>query len=178
MWRAAAGRRARAALAALAFAACAACAAAKDIVIGGNAGWTNTRARVRMRGAAACAAARASPPPWLPRSPCTCEADASPAYQLLGLRCAHRPAETYPPIGADVGDRLIFRWARGEHAVVQLPDETSFNECDRRLYNEVASVSDTPFTFVVPAPGVYYFACPVDAHCAGGMKVKVVANAP
>ncbi len=85
----------------------------------------------------------------------------------------------YGPIGADVGDTLLFRFARGAHAVVALPDEASFATCSRGAFRSLAGPQDSPFRFVVPAPGVYYFACPVDTHCErDDMKVRVVANAP
>jgi plastocyanin len=83
-----------------------------------------------------------------------------------------------PPIGADVGDVLVFRWTPGEHAVVELPDEAKYYTCARLAMVQRAGTQDTPFRFVVPRPGTFYFACPVDNHCEQGLKVRVVANAP
>jgi len=83
-----------------------------------------------------------------------------------------------PPIGADVGDTLIFRWSPGEHAVVELPDEAKYYTCARLAMASRAGTQDTPFRWVVPRPGTFFFACPVDSHCEQGLKVRVVANAP
>lgn len=83
-----------------------------------------------------------------------------------------------PTVAADVGDTLVFRWPRGEHAVVQLSDEAKWTTCARLAFDLKAAPSDTPYRFVVPAPGAYFFACPVDSHCEQGMKVRVVANVP
>ena len=84
----------------------------------------------------------------------------------------------YPPVGADVGDTIVFRWPRGAHGVVELPDEAAWASCTRGAMQLRAGPQDTPFRFVVPRPGTFYFACPVDDHCSEGQKVKVVANAP
>ena len=83
-----------------------------------------------------------------------------------------------PPIAADVGDVLIFRWTPGEHAVVELPDEAKYFTCARLAFAQRAGSQDTPFRFVVPRPGTFFFACPIDSHCEQGLKVRVVANAP
>jgi hypothetical protein len=83
-----------------------------------------------------------------------------------------------PPIAADVGDTLVFRWTPPQHAVVELPDEAKYYTCARLATAQRAGTSDTPFRFVVPRPGTFFFACPVDNHCEQGLKVRVVANAP
>jgi plastocyanin len=87
-------------------------------------------------------------------------------------------AETtyYPPISAAPGDAVVFSFAKGAHAVVALPDEASWAACARPFFRMLASTQDSPFRFVVPGPGTYYFACPVDDHCEEGMRVKVVAS--
>ena len=80
-----------------------------------------------------------------------------------------------PPIGADVGDTLIFRWSPGEHAVVELPDEAKYYTCARLAMAPRAGTQDTPYRWVVPRPGTYFFACPVDSHCEQGLKIRVAA---
>jgi hypothetical protein len=87
-------------------------------------------------------------------------------------------AAPFAPIGADVGDRIIFNFPKGTHAVFAVPDERAWETCERSVFQARAGPQDTPFTFVVPAPGVYYFADPMGQHCEAGEKVKVVANAP
>jgi plastocyanin len=82
----------------------------------------------------------------------------------------------YPPIGAAPGDAIVFSFAKGAHAVVALPDEASWAACARPAFRLLAGPQDSPFRFVVPGPGTYYFACPVDDHCEEGMRVKVVAS--
>ncbi len=76
------------------------------------------------------------------------------------------------------GERVGFQWV-GYHDLVLLPDQASWDACTldtvvRRL--APAQVGGT-VDWTTGTPGIYYFACSVAGHCAGGMKLRLeVAN--
>jgi len=149
-------------------------ASAKDIAVNGDAGWYTPGALASrdFRAGITHPLRRAAAVVSRERRAATVGKSAS----SLGPNKEFGPE--FPPITADVGDTIVFRWVKGQHAVVELPDEAKYTTCARLAMESRAGPQDTPFNFVVPRPGTFFFGCPVANHCELGQKIRVVANAP
>ena len=88
-------------------------------------------------------------------------------------------------LSVPVGAFIAFQWGNATHGVYKIPSAqcpTKFQnglngmEAIQEPVNGLSSAGQILVTYIVKKPGVYYFACPVDAHCQRGMKVKVTAK--
>ncbi|CAK9326182.1 unnamed protein product [Citrullus colocynthis] len=70
-----------------------------------------------------------------------------------------------------VGDQIVFKYNSGLHSVVELPDESSYKNCD--IGNAIESKSSGNDAIKLTKSGTRYFACGTIGHCSQGMKVKI-----
>ncbi|KAG6602670.1 Uclacyanin 1, partial [Cucurbita argyrosperma subsp. sororia] len=70
-----------------------------------------------------------------------------------------------------VGDELVFNYASGLHSVVELPDESAYENCD--IGSAIETKSSGKDGIKLTKPGTRYFACGTMGHCSQGMKVKI-----
>lgn len=78
---------------------------------------------------------------------------------------------------ASVGDTVTFTWDQGNHGVYRIPSgecPPSFED-GQNGQNEIQAAVPGPMTvtYTFEESGTYWFACPVDGHCDGGMLFKV-----
>lgn len=92
------------------------------------------------------------------------------------------PGVVYPDSTAKVGETITFNWPAGEdHGVYLIPSDacppTFQNGVNGQEAIKEGVVGPAEATYTFTRPGVYWFACPVDEHCAaGGMKLKVTVS--
>ena len=88
--------------------------------------------------------------------------------------------QNYAEKTATVGSTITFTWTAGTHGVYRIPDKncpTTFANGQNEVSEVMAPTpGPTSAMFKFTEPGVYWFACPVDGHCDGGMKVKVTVS--
>ena len=65
----------------------------------------------------------------------------------------------------------VFNYASGLHSVVELPDESAYENCD--IGSAIESKSSGKDGIKLTKPGTRYFACGTMGHCSQGMKVKI-----
>uniref|UniRef100_A0A9I9CTE7 Phytocyanin domain-containing protein n=2 Tax=Cucumis melo TaxID=3656 RepID=A0A9I9CTE7_CUCME len=70
-----------------------------------------------------------------------------------------------------VGDQIVFKYDSSLHSVVELPEESSYKNCD--IGNSIESKSSGNDVIKLTKSGTRYFACGTIGHCSQGMKVKI-----
>lgn len=78
---------------------------------------------------------------------------------------------------AKVGDTITFTWPQATHGVYILPSgqcPSTFQD-GHNGQQEIQAAAPGPksVTYTFNAAKTYWFACPVDGHCAAGMLFKV-----
>ncbi len=99
-----------------------------------------------------------------------------PAHLRRRGRCARRVRVTrpLPPLLPSAG--AVLNYVKGAHNVARLLDAAAFAACDKPRATILADENATPYTLPLTAPGVLYFGCGVDEHCANGQKIQVVVG--
>ena len=82
---------------------------------------------------------------------------------------------------ASVGDTIQFSWPANEfHGVYRIPSGTcpSSFTAGQNGQESIQEPANGPQTvsYTFQSAGTYWFTCPVDSHCQGGLKVKVTVT--
>lgn len=81
---------------------------------------------------------------------------------------------------ASVGDTITFTWPSAVHGVYRIPtgECPSTFSAGQNGQESIQEPAEGPKTvsYTFQTAGTYWFACPVDQHCQGGLKVKVTVT--
>lgn len=81
-----------------------------------------------------------------------------------------------------VGDELVFKYARGMHNVNMLPDKAAYESCDFSKAKLLDAGESGVYVWKATTAGVYYFGCNKEVeeegnHCGSGQKVALLVRA-
>ena len=83
------------------------------------------------------------------------------------------PEAQQQTVGID--DEVVFKW-EGVHNVYKMPSKAAYDACDFSEAAELASTTQSSYTYKATEARTIYFACEISDHCNSGQKLTLTVT--